>query len=382
MKRLILVALAVLLVACGKRGDPRPPVPVIPQAVSDLVVTQQPARIVLTWSYPSLTTAGRPLTGIRRIHVYRYIEQAPVSPTGRDPQVLVPAAADPNVPAPVALFSTLPTLSPVQFARLRERVTSIEEANLAGATVGSKLVFEDEPSFHAADGRPVRITYAVVTEGHDARSDLSNLATIVPLDVAVPPPSLTAAPGAAGVVLTWSAPESAAAGGDARPIVTGYNVYRTAAGQPFEALASPINTAPVTATTYTDTPSYGDWEYRVTAVASDAPRIESDPSAVVAATFKDLVAPPPPKNVTALAETKQVRLIWEAVDAADLSGYNVYRTEQGTRLRLAFRVTQPQFSDISIQPGTTYTYQVSSLDANGNESEVTNSQPILVPRTP
>ena len=58
-------------------------------------------------------------------------------------------------------------------------------ANLAGATVGSKLYYEDDPPLHSSDNRPVRITYAVVTEGELAKSDVSNLSAIVPLDVAV-----------------------------------------------------------------------------------------------------------------------------------------------------------------------------------------------------
>ena len=45
--------------ACGKRGDPRPPVPVIPAATSDLVVTQRADRVLLSWAYPALTTAGK-----------------------------------------------------------------------------------------------------------------------------------------------------------------------------------------------------------------------------------------------------------------------------------------------------------------------------------
>ena len=114
-----LVALLVLVVvACGKRGDPRPPVPVIPQATSDLVVTQRGSKVVLSWSYPSLTTAGRSLPSVRRVSVFRYVEDQPVAPA-------------PAVPPPTA----------VQFAKLSSRLDSIDKANLQAATAGAKLIY-------------------------------------------------------------------------------------------------------------------------------------------------------------------------------------------------------------------------------------------------
>src|SRR5579863_8836098 len=70
----VTVALLLLLSACGKRGDPHPPVPVIPKATTDLVVAQRGAKVILSWSYPALSTAGRKLGPIRRIVVDRYIE--------------------------------------------------------------------------------------------------------------------------------------------------------------------------------------------------------------------------------------------------------------------------------------------------------------------
>src|SRR6266498_3382915 len=79
VKRFLVVIL--IFLACGKRGDPRPPVPVIPKATSDLVVTQRSSKLVLSWSYPSLTTAGKSLPAVRRVTVYRYIEELPATPT-------------------------------------------------------------------------------------------------------------------------------------------------------------------------------------------------------------------------------------------------------------------------------------------------------------
>src|SRR5260221_3214047 len=72
--------LLIVLSACGKRGDPHPPVPVIPQATNDLVVAQRGDKVLLSWSYPSMTTAGKRLGAIPRLVLYRYVVEVPVAP--------------------------------------------------------------------------------------------------------------------------------------------------------------------------------------------------------------------------------------------------------------------------------------------------------------
>lgn len=382
MKR-VLALLAIGVLACGKRGDPKPPVPIIPKAASDLVVTQRATKVLLSWSYPALTTSGKSLTGVRRVTVYRYTEDLPVPASGRDPNQILPGDIDPTLPQPVALFAKVPPIVPAQFAKLATRLDSIEAASLPAASVGAKLTYEDTPPFRSKDGRPVRVSYAVVTEGQAARSEFSNLATIVPLDVAVPPAGVTASAKPEGVTLSWTAPTQAATGGNA-PVIAGYNIYRVTAGGAVDT-ETPINTAPVTKTTYLDVPPYGAFDYRVTAVASAGPpRIESEPSAAANTTFKDLVPPPAPATVTALIETRIVRLLWDAVDSPDLDGYNVYRVEgkYPPLLLTPHPARQTHFGDESVDIGIAYYYQVTAVDKAGNESKPTKSQTVIVPKTP
>ena len=382
MKRLLALVF-ILLAACGKRGDPKPPVPIIPKATSDLVVTQRGTHLMLAWSYPSLTTAGKSLPKFARVVVYRYVEPLPVSPTGRDPNAILPGDIDPTIPQEIAQFSKVPALGPAQFNKLKEKVDSIEGASLPAATAGSKLTYEDAPALRSKDGRPVRLTYSVVTEGIGGKSDLSNLAVIVPVDVPMAPASLAATAKPEGVVLTWTKPDKATTGA-AKPFLLGYNIYRATAAEPFNELAAAINPAPVKEPTYTDVPPYGTYQYRVTAVsAAGPPRIESEPSAPASATYKDLLPPPAPASVTALVETKSVRLVWDEVQAPDLAGYLIYRTEQNTRIKLSpGPVTAPHFSDISVDPGISYFYTVTAVDKSGNESAGTKTDWVLVPKTP
>lgn len=384
--------LLLAVVACGKRGDPHPPVPVIPAATSDLVVTQRADRVVLSWSYPALTTAGKSLSDVNRINILRYSESLPVAPGGRDPKTLLPGDIDPTLPQPIALFSKVPTVPQAQFVKLSTKIDSIDKANLANATAGAKLLFTDTPPFRSSDGRPVRLTYAVVTEGGTGRSQPSNLAIIVPLPVGQPPGALTATAKAEGVVLGWTAPAKSVSGEDA-PVVTGYNIYRNAPNAQPGDLAMPINTAPVKGTTYTDTPEYGEHEYRVTAVAyTGPPALQSDFSAPAKVVYRDLVPPAAPATITPLIETQAVRLIWDPVDAPDLAGYRLYRTEGighepsikeiGTVPLVAQPVTATDFIDKGVNPGIAFKYAVTAVDKNGNESAKTWTGWVVVPKTP
>lgn len=392
MRRLNLLLLLLVVAACGKRGDPRPPVPMIPQATSDLLVSQRADQVILTWSYPSLTTAGRSLTDIRRISIYRYVEELPAAAVGRDPNQLLPGDVDPTVPQPLALFAKVPTLPQAQFARLSTRIDSIEKANLADATAGSRLIYIDRPPFRAQDGRPVRVTYAVVTEGATARGEISNLGILVPLPVATAPAGLRAEAKAEGVVLAWDAPKTSIRGEEGPPI-EGYHVYRTAPGEAPNEFSTPINNAPVKSPAYTDVPGYGEHEYRVTAVATTGPPlIQSDLSAPVRANYRDLVPPPGPASITALLETKVVRLLWDPVEAPDLAGYRLYRTEGvghgaavraiGTIPLVNHIVTATTYADEGAELGIAYRYAVASIDKNGNESARVWTEWVVAPKTP
>ena len=339
-----------------------------------------------------MTTAGRSLTDVRRIVIYRYVEELPVPAAGRDPNAILPGDIDTTLPQPVALFAKIPTIPQAQFAKLSDKVESIEKANLAAATAGAKLFYADAPPFRSRDGRPVRLTYAVVTEGETARSEFSNLAIIVPLPVAAPPKTLTATARPEGVVLTWAAPTTSVT--QDPPIITGYNIYRTAPGDTATPdTQTPINTGIVTGTTYTDVPPYGEHEYRVAAVgALGPPLLQSDVSLPARATFKDLVPPPAPAKVTPLIELSSVRLFWEPVDAPDLAGYRIYRAEgagHGADIKEVGEiqlVTDPipdtNWLHGRLSLGLSFRYAVTAVDKSGNESARTWTEWLVVPKTP
>src|SRR5262249_23240870 len=134
------------------------------------------------------STAGQKLGDIRRIVVYRYSE--------------TPAATEP-ADAP---FAKVPPIGQQRFTRQRQKLDTLEKAELPGSTSGAKLIYEDTPPLPTPDGRPVRINYAVVTEGASAKGEMSNIASIVPVRVPTPPEALAVNAQPEGLVLTWNAP--------------------------------------------------------------------------------------------------------------------------------------------------------------------------------
>ncbi len=68
-----LVLLTLVAAACGKKGDPQPPLPRGPNAVKDLVVEQEADDVVMTFSFPDRLQTGAPLTDLQSIEVYRVV---------------------------------------------------------------------------------------------------------------------------------------------------------------------------------------------------------------------------------------------------------------------------------------------------------------------
>ena len=366
------VLLLILGVGCGKAAPPHPPVPIVPKETTDLQAIQRGPKIVLSWSYPSFTTTGTSLNEIEKIIVYRYRETGPTDEA---------AGSEEEIPAAVVAFDKIPGLQGPQFRKVAEELANLDAEALPGFVMGARILYTDRPAIRSDAGEPHRYTYAVVTKGRRGTSELSNLASVVPIDAPLPPRSLKAETTPPGIMLTWE-PPSESVFGESAPRIAGYNIYRLPpAGGSSEPLIS-VNEEPVKDTTYRDTPAYGTHRYGVTAVVSGAsPRIESELPLLVTAEFSDLLAPPAPAAVSALVEDEAVRVVWDAVQSPDLAGYRVYRTRGAERALLSQGlITDTFFNDPSPERGVDLIYGVTSVDAKGNESEPSLTTPVLISR--
>lgn len=79
--RLLAIVLApfLLLAACGKKGDPQPPLRTSPQTTTKLAVSQRGTDLLMELPYPTTTSAGQALEGIERVEIYAATVPVPES---------------------------------------------------------------------------------------------------------------------------------------------------------------------------------------------------------------------------------------------------------------------------------------------------------------
>jgi fibronectin type 3 domain-containing protein len=189
-------------------------------------------------------------------------------------------------------------------------------------------------------------------------------ARLVVRDVAPParPPQVWARVQGDTVWVSWVASPD--------PSVVTYRVWRAAERDgPFEPIAEPVPTA-VTSVADVGRPPGRMWWYRVT--AADRAGNESDPSFLATVEVRDLIPPPAPAGLSALADTGRITLVWTPAAAPDLRGYRIYRASGDSALfglLTAAPVGLPEFVDgIRLGADRAFHYRVTAVDSAFNES--------------
>jgi hypothetical protein len=200
----------------------------------------------------------------------------------------------------------------------------------------------------------------------------------------------------AGIVLTWTPPQSTTAG--AAPPSVIYQIYRAEAlpqAQPHQDSAPdaaesasqiPKLKAPLARIGETPEDTFQDMqvEFGTTYVYSvrtlsqySGAAIESADSKLIVVTPLDTFPPAAPQGLVVVLVPKQgevpahLEISWAISPETDIAGYNVYRSEQGgvpgTRLNPDLLLT-PAFRDMNAEPGRHYVYTATAVDRVGNES--------------
>ncbi len=323
------VAVAVLLAGCGRKLPPLPPIIDVPETTQDLAIYQDGLRAVLTWSYPSMTRAGRPLVDLERVEVLR-LDLAPG-------QELPPA----------------PELQRQLMVARGRIVARLEGSGLAAATVGRQLRIEDPLQLPAEGMTPSTSWYAVRSRRRDGTtSALSNLVSWQARTVPPPVEKLQALPSAEGIVLSWSPVAGAA-----------YLLERQDANgggwQPVEGEELKTNE-------FLDRGARQGtiWRYRVRAVVAG---VRGPHSEVREVPYPDIYPPPPPAVLVCLPEVSQVRLSWEGSPEIGVS-YRVERRHPAEGWQPIGEASQRQWFDDPSPPAGELEYQVMAVDAAGNLS--------------
>jgi hypothetical protein len=345
--RLLPFAFCLLLISlpgCGKIGDPLPPIPSAPLIVDDLSVAQEGTQLVL--QLPIVRSPRSPR--LQRIDVYRLIESA-------------------NDPLGV---------TQEQFSANATIIDSIlgEEVPLERSIITKNDVLDFKNG-----ARDLRYRYAVrLVTSAGAAADFSNYALITPLfDLASPPSGFKAELKEKEIEITWDAPKTNENGTSPANVVA-YNIYRSVENG---ALIK-LNDEPLQDPRYVDTRfEFGKkYEYVLRALstltndASINNAIESNASKPLTITPKDTFPPSAPSPITIASIGGLVSLYWPLNSEADVVGYNIYRSGVENAPADKWVKINPQlhktasFRDDKVEVGKQYYYQITAVDAYGNES--------------
>lgn len=320
--------------ACGRKLPPLPPIIEVPETTTDLGAHQEDQEIVLSWSYPSLTRAGRQLTDLQRVEVWRL-----EVPPGQEQVATGPQGEE------------LRRQLMLNRGSLRAR---LEGDGLHEATRGNRLRFAEAVPPTKPGETPSTFWYAVRSRRRDGTSSaISNIVSWQPQ--AAPPEvsNLTAAPEADGIRLSWDHQEG----------VT-YVVERRAASAPEWEGVAPIT---LSETTFLDRDAHqGEtWHYRVRALNK---RTAGPPGKELVVDYADVYPPAPVTSLLCLPEEHSIRIRWDPPAEPGVRFKVFRRVETGEWVHLAEDATATEFLDTDPPEGV-LEYAVKAMDLHGNQSE-------------
>jgi len=363
-------ALALFLLAglaCGKKGDPRPPLRPTPATISGLRLAQRGDQVEIRLTAPRASTDGARLP-VLEIELFvadqegefaklarsrRFkaapgevlTETEPLPPPGTSLRAAARAIAKGHrgsLPAPARLLVVAPPAAPSGLG-----------AVLAGE--GVTLAWQGEVPAPLPTPTPSPAPTPTL---------MPTLGAPPPVTAAAPPslagPASPPAPGSP--VLPEPTPTPA-------PFNPGFFIYKREAQGTYAAPLLPTATAEHAFVDRSALPGESSC-YTLRAVASAEPLVESAASNEACVEVKDVLAPAAPGGLTALPGEDGVDLSWSPSPEADLATYRVYRTARGpgaAELLAEVPRTETSFLDKEAPAGR-LRYTVTAVDLSGNES--------------
>ncbi len=396
---MMIVATGTGVIGCGHKAPPTPPPLKNPAPILDLAVQQRGQAAILSFTYPQTTASGELLGDLESMEFWG--AKKPVAPPA-DPddeaeleaesqESATESAAEEAEPEPSAdeepeavevpatgvveiRLEDETASDPLEFTATAQLLETLDAEAIERAVEGLKVIFSLD--LGEASHEQWSHTFAVKTfASAKLPSGYSNLITLVQRLPPSEPTDFQASAEAGGIRLSWSHPES----GEEAP--EAFRLYRRLAqsriySEPLVQLGSEsFEFIDVTAT-------FGErYIYAVTAVGHENPLVESFFGGEREIDYADRFAPLPPTNLIALAEVGRVRLLWDASTEDDVVGYIVFRSQPGAEFRRWSDepVVALEYSDRSVESGTTYEYRVAAVDRVGNQGEQSASVIARVP---
>lgn len=410
------------VIACGKRGDPLPPLRLVPAPVQELKVSQRGPFIELSWISPSRNTDGSTDVSLERAEVWRRVLEPPPKTTAPASEQSVETSPPKGIPPPEGVAKEEEEKKKEEDAPASEAETAEPSSHASPPSLSSELGAPEPPDPPAAipfdqeaevvarlevsePSAPVqfrepwdpswsgkRVEYAVRHVNRKGRaSPFSAVAHVEPTAPLPVPLRLRTEVGDGHVLVRWELEAE-----ESRKRSLGYRVFRRTGEGDYP--VAPTNAELLTEATFRDPDvAYGQSRcYMVRSVlrasgVSDSgvtegtsetgALIESADSEEACVTPVDTFAPPRPSGLVAVSSTLGIVLSWEVVDVPDVRGYWVYRARdpQGSWHKLtAEPVAVASFTDRSVERGQTYYYAVSAVDTAQPPNESEPSDPVEV----
>ena len=347
-----------LAVGCGAPGEPTPPSPKVPVAITDLTAQQAGNAVQLSFTLPPKTISGERLSEPPAIEILR----GALKPDGSlDPKSFRAIEAIPG-----ALVADYRVAEKVQIIN---RISPDELRPYPGGTLAYRVRTRVSRKRASADSNTAIVRIRPVPERiMSLHANLTEFA----------------------IELSWFVP-TRTSDGDPLSLISEYRVYRgeidpTSADSATKDLSQAKWRSPLALLASAPTNSYRDtafdfgktYLYTVRSVIpADEHTVESADSVPVIVTPRDIYPPAVPQGLVAAVVRPdpngppEVDLSWSINAETDLAGYRVYRSEQPDtpgQLITPDLLLSPAYRDTSVQRGHLYWYSVTAVDRSGNVS--------------
>jgi hypothetical protein len=419
--------------ACGKKGDPLPPLRPTPAAVAGVRVAQRGDRLEISFMAPRASTDGARLpvleiellvaqgegefVKLARVRKFSaapgeaFVESETLPPPGTYVRAGARAVAKGhrgNLGEPARLIVVEPLAAPRNLAAelVAAGVALAWEGEIPppapppptpaprptptpkpGSGPAPKTPPSETPSTPpAAEGPPAARTSPPAPE--TAAPETAAPAATVPTAPAPEPPVPPATAPAVPPATESAAPATATAEGPPptpkptpTPFDPGFFVYRRPAQGRYAAALGGTATAERKFTDGTVQPGES-WCYEVRAAAAAEPRVESPPSNEVCLEVKDVQPPAAPTGVTALAREDGVEIRWSRSPEPDVVSYRIYRSLRAGERERVGEVAAPEtvFLDTEAPTVRALRYTLTAMDKAGHESAGTSTPEVRRPQ--
>jgi predicted small lipoprotein YifL len=346
----ILLSLPILmsLVCCGKKGDILPPLIKVPQTAEDVQAVQRGNNIIVTWQNPTAYVDGSALPEIEEIEIW-----------------LLKAMRETEKVKSV--------VGKEEFQQKAKLAFSMDKENFPEYTIENQESESKMQYFYELSGEDPgtqQYIFGIRIKERKRYSDFSDLASLKPLLISLPPTDLEAKLYQDKIEVGWKAPLKNI-DQSSPPNFKGYNIYRSIP----EEEPIRINSELVKSEKYADKDfNFGqNYRYMVRASATnEAPFFESLDSESIEILAEDSFPPKPPEGLISVGATGMIAISWNENGEKDLAGYRVWRREEREK---EFRLLTPQaikessYNDTTVENDKNYYYAVTAVDTEGNESQ-------------